>query len=343
MSKINSANQKIADNIELVLETLDIPYQKYGNRITLRCPVHAGDNKESCVIYKNEGFVPNWKCYTHGCHDEIGKSLFSLIKHISSFNNNECIKWVEKNLGELSEEIENRFNNNVIMLTRKIADVSTKIPRSEYLKTVDKKYDYYINQGFQKETLEKYDIGMSNDVKMHNRIIIPVFDDEYENCVGTLGRTLYEKCIICNQYHDFKKPCPTEKKYNNFSKWKNTPGFQCNSFFYNYWFAKEHIIKTRNIILVEGQADVWRCYEAGIKNQVGIFGNTLSENQLILLEKSGATKVIIFLDPDKGGEDGARSITRNCENMYDVINIKYHKEPADCSNEEINSLLGKYQ
>lgn len=343
LNKFNAANIKIADNIEVILEMLHLDYKKNGIKTLLACPIHGGDNKDACVIYVNTD-VPNWKCYTHGCHNE-GKSLVSFLKMVLQTDTLRCIKWIEKNFGVLEIDNNYRFNINVNTLNQKRKEDTKTIDKDFIKKNINPYVKFYLDKGFTKEVLNKYGVGIGNEKieKMHNRIIVPVFNDDNSKCVGILGRTLYEKCLLCDLYHHKHSVCPTNKMYNNFSKWKNSPGFYCNSYLYNYWFAREYIQKTKTIILVEGQADVWKCDMAGIKNVVGIFGNTLTEDQKMLIEESGATRLITFLDPDSGGISGTKSIIKYAENMFTYYNIEYQKEPADCTVEELQTLLGKYQ
>jgi len=343
-SKFTSANEMLGNNVEVLLEKLNLEYKVYGKKILLACPVHGGDNKDACAIYINSD-VPNWKCWTHGCHTTVGKSLVSFVKGVKGYTIDQVISWTENNFGELKVNYESRFNINVNTLIQKRKTQPTTISKTELLQRIVKPASFYLKKGFKRETLDKYDVGLGTKAidYMYNRVIVPVFNDTYEECVGVLGRTLYDKCILCNGYHDYKSICPVNKTYNNFSKWKNSPGFYCNSYLYNYWFAKDFIKKTGIIILVEGQADVWKCYEAGINNVVGIFGNTLTEDQQMIIESSGAQKIISFLDPDKGGVDGALTIKKYAESMFNYENIIFDKEPADCTNEELDSILGDYQ
>ena len=51
-------------------------------------------------------------------------------------------------------------------------------------------------------------------------------------------------------------------------------------------------------------------YEAGVTNSVGIFGSNLSDDQLVLLERSGVLNLVILTDSDEAGEKAASQIVK---------------------------------
>ena len=52
---------------------------------------------------------------------------------------------------------------------------------------------------------------------------------------------------------------------------------------------------------------------------VGIFGTALSEDQLILLESSGALNIVILTDYDEAGNKAAESIIKKCGRRFNYI------------------------
>ena len=109
---------------------------------------------------------------------------------------------------------------------------------------------------------------------------------------------------------------------------------------YNYSMAKDRIAKTETIILVEGQGDVWRLWEAGIKNAVGIFGCHLTDYQQISIERSGALNIIVLTDNDEPGRKAADSIKEKCGRLFNLHFPKLDKKDVgDMSVVEINENL----
>jgi 5S rRNA maturation endonuclease (ribonuclease M5) len=131
------------------------------------------------------------------------------------------------------------------------------------------------------------------------------------------ARTNWDKCPSCQYYHSPEVECPTSiANQINACKWKNSPGFEAANFLYNLWFARQHIIDTNTIIIVEGPGDVWRLEEAGIKNSVAIFGTELTTEQQILLESSWAMNIVVLTDNDIAGQEAAQGIKKKMSRTH---------------------------
>lgn len=323
------ANYLLGQNIELILKKFDIEYVEHYNRYSMACPIHGGDNKSACVIYKSDEFV-NFKCFTHDCHNKIGCSFFNFVRFLLNKSAKETIDWVEENIGKVESFKVDNFYKNTKILTKNVKKLTHTISMREMQSNFVTTSDFYIKKGYSKEVLEKYWVGVYSNIK--DRITVPVFDTEYTCCVGYSSRSLFKQCCICDQYHNYNKPCPVKSP-----KWKHSYKFSRTSLLYNQWAAKG-----KTLFLVEGPADVWRMVEAGFSNVVGLFGAFLTEDQKILLESSGATNIVTFLDPDEAGIEGAKSVEKYCKNMFNYHNISYHLEPADCTEREINKLCTQY-
>ena len=96
-------------------------------------------------------------------------------------------------------------------------------------------------------------------------------------------------------------------------------GFKKTEYLYNYDNAIEVAKEKHALFLVEGQGDVWRMYEAGVKNCVGLFGKDISETQKSLLIKSGVTDLVVLTDNDQAGREGRMKIQRELNRMFNLI------------------------
>ena len=104
--------------------------------------------------------------------------------------------------------------------------------------------------------------------------------------------------------------------------------------------AVEHIRKTSTVFITEGQGDVWKLYEAGVKNAVGLFGKTLSEKQETKLNRMGVTNVVGLLDNDQAGREAKVKIQRQLGRMYTMIFPKMiKKDIGDMSLKEIKDTI----
>ena len=95
--------------------------------------------------------------------------------------------------------------------------------------------------------------------------------------------------------------------------------FKKTEYLYNYDNAVDLAKEKSALFLVEGQGDVWRLYEAGVKNAVGLFGKDISNHQLSLLVSTGASTVVVLTDNDQAGREGRMKIQRELSRMFNLI------------------------
>lgn len=113
-----------------------------------------------------------------------------------------------------------------------------------------------------------------------NRIMFPIIN-EREEIIGFGGRSI-----------DGKEP-----KYLNS---KESLIFKKKSCLYGINIAKKYIMKSDELILVEGYMDTIACHKMGIKNVVGSLGTAISEEHAIQIKKY-TNNVVLALDRDEAG------------------------------------------
>ena len=102
------------------------------------------------------------------------------------------------------------------------------------------------------------------------------------------------------------------------------------------------------LILVEGQGDVIRLWEAGIKNVVGMFGSKISDSQEFLIQKTGVSNIVIAADNDEAGKACTGDIIERLKYLFNISILKLSKNDiGDMSIDEINQFIkpqieGKY-
>ena len=112
---------------------------------------------------------------------------------------------------------------------------------------------------------------------------------------------------------------------------------------YNFWFAKEHILETGSVILVESPGNVWKLEENGIHNSVGLFGCSLSDRQKLILDSSGAMNIIILTDNDDAGKKAAEQIQNKCSKTYNILIPKILKNDiGEMTSDEITIQIKNY-
>tara|TARA_Y100001938_G_scaffold138443_1_gene203970 strand:+ start:4233 stop:5222 length:990 start_codon:yes stop_codon:yes gene_type:complete len=319
------------DKLPSILAYFDIDYVEYPNRYAFACPVHGGDNPEACCIFTdgmtNKG---NWSCWTQHCEEEFANNLFGFVRgclsqkrdKIVSMNETAafCSNFLNKSIDDIEYSESKKPKLKAIeVFNRKLERKPGQISRGDIRNKIQIPAEYYINRGYTKEVLDLFDVGkcFSKNQPMSGRIVVPVYDEDY-NYVGCVGRSTQESM----------KP-----------KWLHSKGFK-KSVLYGLNIAKNHILETSTAMLVEGQGDVWRMHEAGIKNCVGIFGASINEDQLMLLEQSGALNLVILTDSDEAGNKAYDQIIKICGRRFNYYRPSISKKDVgDMTIEQIKEEL----
>ena len=168
-----------------------------------------------------------------------------------------------------------------------------------------------------------------------NRIMFPLYD-LFGNIVGYNGR-IYNSDNI------------NDSKYINS---RETAIFKKGELLFNYHRAKAECRNYKFVIIVEGQIDAIRCYQAGYKNVVASLGTAITSNHAMLLRKL-SNNIVLCFDGDKAGEKATNSaieelaklgiepkIVRLPDNMDpDEYILKYGKDSfSDIINNPLNII-----
>lgn len=330
-----------------ILDTFEIEYNKRGPRLTCACFIHGGDNPEALSILRRG--VGSWNCYTQQCHTKYRGSTLSLIQQLLSINKrdpvsfSEAIHWSAKLVNE--EQIDSESyslkseQNAFVKLTKNIIQQNREIIGVEREKVTSRLIipaPYYLHRGYTPEVLKRYDVGHCIDPKkeMYDRAVVPLYDAS-GNMVGCIGRSIYEKCERCSGHHSPFKPCSKKVR-----KWMFNSAFDASGYIYNYYSALPHIQRTNTIILVEGTGDVWRLEESGIPISVALLGTKFTDEQKILIEKSGATNLIVISDQDDAGKSFYLKINNECNRLYNVYHIlPTCKDVGDMNSKDIKKVI----
>ena len=332
----------IWENIEFVLDYFDIDAHKSGDRYHFSCPIHDGDNISAVSI--KEGF---WSCFTRGCDKTFYKTLLGFVRGILSnrkcnwassekqYPFEETLKFIVELLKIDIDQVKTTneqtlsFISNSKLLNRERNQNDCKLTRDFVRSKLLFPATPLLERGFCEKTLDSYDVGICNNFNrlMSNRIVVPIYDDNYRYVVASLGRAVKKHCEKCKLYHD--GPCPNEKKWL-YSKWINSTGFHRDSYLFNYWRAKKIIEKAKIAILVEGPLDILRLEQNKIKCGLAIFGSTLTDGQTILLEKTPIQHLVVMPDKDEAGSDAKEQIKEQCERLFKLHFPPYTSKDVGC-------------
>ena len=337
--QLSQISVKLFERVTDLLDLFEIEYEELGNRITFACPVHGGDNTTALTIFtEGDTLAGNWCCWTHNCESTHKNTMIGFVRGVLSYRKGSsygffdtikfCLDFLDCKLDSIKDVPQEKDKDNFIrssqILTKEKKEQSGKITREKVRKDLCREVQYYTDRGYLPETLDKFDVGICDNPEkmMYDRIVVPIYDDDHKYMIGCIARSQSENV----------KP-----------KWIHSKGFRKGSCLYNYWHAKQYISESETVVLVEGQGDVWRLDEAGIYNAVGIFGCSLSDEQLIILERSGALNLVLITDNDEAGSDAKDKIKEQCGRLFNIYTPDIpKKDVGDMTIEEIESLIKPY-
>ncbi len=121
-----------------------------------------------------------------------------------------------------------------------------------------------------------------------NRLMIPIHNDSGE-VVAFSGRLL--------------DPNAKAQKYINSS---DTPVFNKGRILFGLNKSKRAIIEAESAIMCEGQIDLMRCWQHGIRNVVAPQGTAFTDQQARILKRIARKEVVICFDADRAGQNAAQ-------------------------------------
>lgn len=326
---IAQISEALGHQMRELLVYFDVEFEDQDNLLVGVCPVHDGaDNPTAFTVDLEEGdYFGYWRCWTKSCEKDWLHSPVGLVRALLSRQRDKkvtfneamrfCLNFIKMDKKELHEKAK-----NTNFEARRVKKKSISVPRDVVRKSLVRPVMYYINRGYSEKVLDEFDVGAcwEKGKPMYGRAVAPVYDEDFNSMIGCVGRVMHED-------------------YNG-HKWINSKNFNCGSYLYGYWLSSKHIRESKTVILVEGQGDVWRLWEAGIKNAVGIFGSSLSDAQCRTLETSGALSIVILTDNDDAGTKAKKSIKQKCERLFNIIEPVFDKKDVgDMSTEEINKTI----
>ena len=341
MTSLDKLCEIISADPDRLFLSLDLSVKKGFRSYSGSCPIHNG-NAHSLSIYERNGSY-YWSCKSSNCSKVFGGSLIGLTQGIFSVTKEGWEREGEKKypFGRVVAYLKTLYNitgsdievtDEYLEKKKFIRDTEimrangyTKLcTREQYLSRVSLPSNYFQSRGFSKEILTTYDVGdyicYNKKAKLRGRAVIPIYDDDFKFVIGVSGRSI-----------------------NHFiPKWLHSDNFPSCYSLYNFWFAKDYIKKSRQVVLVEGPLDVWRLVEAGIKNVCGLMGNQLSTAKQLKLDALGVDSLTLMLDNDEGGNAGTKKIIEECSRYYNIkqIQLPENKDPGDLSTDDIRRIFG---
>ena len=309
---VEMLNSRLAEKLSEIISKFDIQVKEKSSYYTGICPIHPSDNETSLTLFKDR---PIWKCWTNQCEEELGSSLFGLIWGLlggkDKISYQQVYQWIVQfvNFNEPipQETIEKK---KFIRLAQALSQTSSLQPiRFDYRSKLKIPSEYFIGRGYAPSILSRLEVGDYKD-----RAVCPIFNNQ--ELIGFASRY-------------FKRTK---------GKWVYSSGFNAGSWFYGLWLAMPEILRTRTVILTEGQGGVFKLHDFGYENTVGCFGARLTDNQVKLLNELGVMNISLVMDPDSAGQKAADIIMKRFERFFNIKRINLPDDIDVLSAREVERL-----
>ena len=147
-------------------------------------------------------------------------------------------------------------------------------------------------------------------------MIMP-FRNVYGKVVGLVGRTLLDD--------------RERKEKGGIAKYKNTKEtseFKKGNLLFGLYENKAEILAKDSVFVVEGQFDVIKATEAGLKNVIGLGTNSCTTYQLSVISRY-TNNMFLLLDNDEAGEKGRQRIMKKFGQFVNIRNLYLPDEYKD--------------
>tara|TARA_Y100000310_G_scaffold181676_1_gene181687 strand:- start:989 stop:1936 length:948 start_codon:yes stop_codon:yes gene_type:complete len=281
-----------SDSIREILTEIGYSLSDQGKYFRTK-PIYRDSSSNTVLsIRKSDG---KWKDF----REDIGGSFEDLIRlSLSLKSKGDTTKWLI---------------NKGVDTTSEARKIEPKIPQAKIFenKSLNKlmpDHSYWNNRGISNDTLATFKGGVTENGKMANRYVFPIFNKK-EQVVGFSGRDLKPER---KESSEFVRP--KWKHIGDKSKW-NYPLLN------NVKIIREQ----KFIIIVESIGDMLSLWENDIKNTIVSFGVILSSSMLSTLTRMDPDKIFVSFNDDSSnssaGNEAARVAKKKLLQFFDEDQI----------------------
>ncbi len=333
---MNSAPEEIKSKLNIVdLIGEYVRLEKAGVNWKALCPFH---NEKTPSFYVNEE-KQFWHCF--GCGK--GGDAFAFLMEIENLDFKEALKILAERTGvDLSQYQINASQNNSKNKTLEILELATRFYEKQLWENAGGKkiQSYLVERGIKEETARAFRLGYAPAGWRNVLEFLSERGYSVENIMKSgllvnkeISKSKYEinsRAENSNRYYDRFRDriifpiTDVMGKIIGFSarvapggdesqaKYVNTPETEIyykSRVLYGLDKAKNSIKEKNVAVLVEGNADVIACHQAGITNAIAVSGTALTSEQLDILRR-WSNNLILFFDMDKAGQLAAEKSAR---------------------------------
>ncbi len=293
----------------------------YGS-VTMSCPFHKDNSPSFSYNIQNRYY----RCF--GCLEQ--GDIFTYVQKKLDLSFRDSVEFVMAFFHIDSTELKTIEPKSDFKKLLRASSKYDKKPSEDFtffnehaIQTmVNQRGDFFLDKGFTKETLDFFQVGFDMNEK---RVLVPL-RDENGKLSGATGRSILPK---------------EEIKRLEIPKWKHYPNSYTGNTLFNLHNAiRESRAKDGSIILVEGPSDTMMLHQHGFKNVSSCLGNSITPSKKGLILRNFMT-AYIFLDPDKGGEEGTKDVIKKLSGYMTLFSVTAPegKDPSDLTQEEVKYAL----
>ena len=165
---------------------------------------------------------------------------------------------------------------------------------------------------FSKEIGDAHSVRKVFPSYFENYPLVVPFRDTYGGVIALVARTLLSE---------------DERKAKGIAKYKNTV-FKKGNYLFGLYENKKEILERNMVFVVEGQFDVIKSYQYGLRNVVALSCSNMSYEQFALIKRY-TDNIILLLDNDEAGEKGRKNIIERFGEFANIQNFYLPKEVKD--------------
>jgi DNA primase len=310
-------------SIDQVIETAQVE-EVVGHFVNLKrrginmiglCPFHD-EKTPSFTVSPSKNI---YKCF--GCGKGGGAVNFVMEHEGYSFV--EAIRYLAKMYNITIEETEQSPEETQQALKKDSLYIVMEFSKEHFINNlfntqagVNIGLSYFKERGFREQTIREFELGFAPDDfnDLTEVALRKQYKKEYLTELGlsaASGRDFFRNRVIFPIHNLSGKPIGfggrTLTKDPKVPKYINSPEsdiYNKRKSLYALYFAKNHIRKHDECILVEGYTDVISLHQAGIKNVVASSGTALTEDQVRLIKRY-TQNVLVIYDGDPAGINAA--------------------------------------
>ena len=162
-----------------------------------------------------------------------------------------------------------------------------------------------INLSYTKDIDDYKNHNIVNFSFFENHPLILPYKDTYGNIIAIVGRTILSE---------------SERKLLKIPKYKNTE-FKKGNYLFGLFEGKKDIIDNDFVYIVEGQFDVIKAHEKGIKNIVALGNSNMTLYQFSIIKRY-TNNLYLLLDNDEAGEKGRDKINSIYSKYSNIKNVR---------------------